>query len=221
MNRTNNYLIQARQAKRRFLTYDQAKLIRKLRIKADESFLYVTMLGQTYRINRKNADIERQRDGGWIDANAYEEVMTLLDLICDSRPDRHLSGRWKNMTAFGMQFHQNLLEPGLDPWAELFQSRPEDFRRACLAMGGRSLGSADMGYALELFDGLPMAIQLWMGDDEFPARLRYLWDENADMYIRYETMYFAKALLLDRIREEMDRSEGQDGPGAPAETSRR
>ena len=203
MARTNNYLIQAQQAKQRFLTYDSQALIRKLTLKADEDFLYVPILCQTYRIRRTTGDIDRFTGTAWVDANSYEEVMTLLDLVCDSREDRHLSGRWKNMSAFGLQFHQNLLEGTRDPWAEAFQADQEGFRRACIALGGKPLPNGDIAYAIELFDGLPVAIQLWLGDEEFPPSLRLKWDENAGMYIRYETMYFAKALLLDRIAEEM------------------
>lgn len=203
MARTNNYSFQARQAKERFLTYDPQVLIRKLKLKADENYLYVPMLCQVYRIRRTTGDIDRFNGEVWVDANSYEEVMTLLDLVCDSREDRYLSGRWKNMSAFGLQFHQTLLEDTRDPWAEAFQADPEGFRRACIALHGTPLPNGDIAYAIELFDGLPVAIQLWLGDEEFPPNLRLLWDENATMYIRYETMYFAKALLLNRIAEEM------------------
>lgn len=61
----------------------------------------------------------------------------------------------------------------------------------------------DAAYGIELFDGLSIVVQLWLGDEEFPPNLRFLWDENALDYIRYETMYFAKGMLLERIREEM------------------
>lgn len=203
MARGNNYLIQARQAKERFLTYDQQKLIGKLDLKADENFLYVSMLSQTYRIDRTTGNMERETESGWADGNSYEEVMTLLDLLCDSREDRFLSGRWKNMSSFGLMFHQNLLEDQRDPWAEKFQNDQEGFRKACQALGGVPLPNGDIAYAIELFDGLEIAIQLWLGDEEFPPNLRFLWDENANMYIRYETMYFAKALLLQRIQERM------------------
>ena len=203
MARGNNYLIQARQAKERFLTYDQQKLIGKLDLKADENFLYVSMLSQTYRIDRTTGDMERETESGWADGNSYEEVMTLLDLLCDSREDRFLSGRWKNMSSFGLMFHQNLLEDQRDPWAEKIQNDQEGFRKACQALGGVPLPNGDVAYAIELFDGLQIAVQLWLGDEEFPPNLRFLWDENANMYIRYETMYFAKALLLQRIQEQM------------------
>lgn len=203
MERTNNYLIQVQQAKGLFLAYDQEALIRKFSLAFDESCLYVTMLHTPYRIRRSTGDLEKQRHGVWEDANTFDEVLTLFDLLCDSREDRYLSGRWKNMTSFGLMFHQNLLEGARDPWAEKFQASLPLFREACLSLGGQPMASGDAAYAIELFDGLSIGVQLWLGDEEFPPNLRFLWDENATMYIRYETMFYARSLLLDRIAEEM------------------
>ncbi len=203
MERTNNYLIQVGHAKARFLTYDQEALIRKFRLRADEDYLYVTMLHDLHRIHRRTGHIQRHRDGLWLDANSFHEVLTLLDLLCDSRDDRFLSGKWKNMTSFGLMFHQSLLEEAKDPWAEKFQAEPGRFRRACEGLGGIPFPKGDIAYTIELFDGLPIAVQLWLGDEEFPANLRFLWDENAAMYIRYETMHYARGLLLSRLGEEM------------------
>ena len=204
MERRDNYAIQAQQAKQRFLTYDQEKIIAKLHLRSDEAWLYIPMLGRLYRIGREDGNFQRQAGETWQDANTYEEVMTLLDLLCDSREDRHLSGRWKNMLSFGRMFHQNLLEEK-DPWAEKFQAEPEKFRKACLALGGVAIPQGDIAYAIELFEGLRIGVQLWFGDEEFPPNLRYLWDENALMYLKYETMYFARALLLRRLQEEMEK----------------
>lgn len=205
MERTNNYLLQAQQARDLFLTYDQNALIRKLHLKWDETYLYVPMLHDIYRVHRLTGSLERQAGDTWVDANTFNEVLTLFDLLCDSREDRYLSGRWKNMTSFGLMFHQNLLEGARDPWAEKFQADLEGFRNACIALGGVPLPNGDAAYAIELFDGLSIVVQLWLGDEEFPPNLRFLWDENAGMYIRYETMFYAKALLLDKIAGEMGR----------------
>lgn len=203
MARTNNYLLQAAQAKRYFLTYDQNALIRKLHLPYDEDFLYPVLFSRRYRLSRESGDLEREENGVWRDANTFEEVMTLLDLICDSKEDRFVSGRWKNMADFGHAFHQSLLEER-DPNAEWFQSRPEDFRRACEALGGKEQPMGDIAYALEVFDGLPLLVLLWFGDEEFPASLRFLWDENALQYLKYETMYYARNLLLQRLKAEME-----------------
>lgn len=199
MERVDNYAIQASQAKKLFLTYDQEKLIRKLRLKADEDYLYATLWSFPYRLSLKTGDLERQTDGIWTDANTFEEVMTLLDLICDSREDRFVTGRYKDMADFGKVFHRNLLEK--DPWAYRFDANPEGLRQACIALKGTPFPKGDVAYILEIFDGLTVVVQLWQGDEEFPPRFRLLWDENASMYIRYETMYFAKGLLLRHLSE--------------------
>ena len=90
-----------------------------------------------------------------------------------------------------------------DPWAWIIQRRPADFSRACEALGGRKLPNGDLGYAVELFDGLEIAMQFWFADEDFPPSLRYLWDENALQYLRYETMYFARNCLMRRIEDQM------------------
>lgn len=204
MERVDNYLLQARQAKQYFLRYDQDALIAKLKLQADDEYLYVNLLCEPYRIRRDTGDMERCHRGNWVDANSHREVMTILDLVCDSRADRFVTGRWKIMQAFGMQFHSGLLEKERDPWAIRFDRDPESLHRACLALGGKMIPGADICYSIEFFDGLPLCIQFWHGDEEFSPRLRYLWDENADRWLKYETMYFALNLLHARMAEEME-----------------
>jgi len=200
---TNNYLIQAQQAKALFATYDQDRLIAKLKLAHDEGYLYPVMFSETYRIHRKTGNIDRKTEKGWVDANTFGEVMVLLDLVCDSRDDRFPSGKWKNMTSFGLMFHRNLMEERADPWAEKFQADPDGFRKACEALKGVRFPQGDIAYTLEVFDGLCLTLQLWFGDEDFPAGLRFLWDENALMYLKYETMHFAKGMLLEKIEARM------------------
>lgn len=203
MERRNNYLIQAAQAKQRFLTYDQAALIQKFGLEADKDYFYVNLLCKSYRLNRHTGDLEKCSDDGWADGNSYEEVMTLLDLLCDSRNDRRIAGRWENMQTFGNMFHRELLEVR-NPVADRIDREPDIFRQACRNLDGLPLPGCDIGFGMELFDGLRIGIQFWHGDEEFYPRLRYLWDANARQYLCYETMYFAVDLLRQRILEEMD-----------------
>ena len=202
--RTNNYLTQASLAKQRFLTYDQQQLIQKFRLSSDDDYLYVNLLCKPYRISRKTGDLWYQEGAHWQNGNSYEEVMTLLDLLCDSRVDRWISGRWKNMQDFGLQFHRNLLEDQADPFAQAIDADPEGFRQACRTLGGQALPGADLSFQIEIFHELSVAIRFWHGDDEFAPQLRWLWDENARMYLRYETMYFAVELLRRRICRQME-----------------
>ncbi|MGN1026478.1 MAG: DUF3786 domain-containing protein [Faecousia sp.] len=203
MERRDNYAMQAEKAKESFLHYDQEALIRKFGLRADENYLYPVMLSDTYRLSRTTGDLSRQAGDTWVDANTHGEVMTLLDLLCDSREDRFLTGSWKSMQAFGNQIHRNLLERPRDAAAERFAQNMDRFEGACRSLGGTPVPMGDMGFAIELFDGLKIAVALWREDEDFPAALRYYWDENALMYIRYETMYYAVDLLRSRLKARM------------------
>lgn len=72
--RQNNYQIQAMQAKKRFLTYDQQELIARCGLRFDGNFLYLTMLSEPYRIHRRTGDMERCHGGIWVDGNSFNEV---------------------------------------------------------------------------------------------------------------------------------------------------
>lgn len=199
----DNYKIQVQQAKQLFLTYDQQELIDRCHLRHDEEYFYITFLHSPYRICRRTGDMQRQQAGQWVDANSHNEVMTILDWLCDSRPDRYITGRWINLVTHGHYFHRGLQEEKADPNAVLFDGNPEGFSRACRALGGERMPGADLAYAIELVDGLRILVQLWHGDEEFPPNLRCLWDENTGRYLRYETTWFATGLLMQRIRENM------------------
>ena len=199
----NNYEIQVMQAKKRFLTYDQQELIGRCGLGFDADFLYFSLLSEPYRLHRATGDLQRFHHGAWVDGNSFNEVMTALDWLCDSRKDRRITGRWINVVTHGHYFHGNLQEDVNSPYARLFDRMPDAFCAACEALRGKKLPGADIGYAIELMDGLRVFVQLWHGDDEFPPSLRCLWDESTNRYLRYETTWFATGLLLERIKERM------------------
>lgn len=201
--RRDNYAIQVAQARKRFLTYDQQEMITRCRLEYDETYFYVTFLGENCRVCRQTGDMQRLRRGEWVDANEFNHVMTLLDWLCDSRPDRYISERWVNVVSLGCSFHTGLQENMGGDYAQAFDRNPETFAAACEAMGGEKVPGGDISYALELVDGLRILVQLWHGDEEFPPRVCCLWDENTTRYIRYETTWYAMGLLLTRLWENM------------------
>ena len=202
MARVNNYLIQASQAKERFLTYDQQKLIEKFQLEWDKEYIYVNLLWRKYRIHRTTGNMEYQKGELWADGNSYDEVMTILDLLCDSRDDRSLTGKLASMASFGRIFYRSSYDEKPDPTAQWIQDHLTAFQEVC-ARFGTPISGGDFGYAFNLFDGLKLGFHFWEGDEEFAPRLRFLWDENALMYLKYETMYFAKSLLLEKIKDRM------------------
>lgn len=197
----NNYQLQVTQAKKRFLTYNQQELITRCRLQFDEEYFYLHLLTQPYRIHRLTGDMERQQGGVWTDGNSFNEVMTVLDWLCDSRQDRYISGRWINVVTHGHYFHGNLQEDVAVPYAKLFDQNPEALHKACQALQGEKMPEGDIGYTIELLDGLRIYVQFWHGDEEFAPRLRFLWDENTNQYLRYETTWYANALLMESLKK--------------------
>lgn len=202
MKNVDNYRLQVEGAKKYFLRYDQQKLIEKLNLTFDEGFLYTRMLSKDYRIHRESGRVERL-DGHWTETNAHGEVMTLLDLVCDSREDRYPARRWQNMSNFSAVFHRSLMEDQTDSLALFIQDNQPAFCRACQSLGGEPGPGGDISFSIPFFEELRIAIQFWEGDEEFNPRIRWLWDENALMYLKYETMWFALGMIRSRIREEM------------------
>lgn len=201
MNRTNNYALAAENAKKIFLSYDQPALIQKLALSFDDTYLYTSFLGAPYRIERLTGNLERRKNGAWVDGNSFDEVLSIFDLLCDSKDTRHPSHVFQSMASFGLQFHQNLTE-SRDPLAEFAQKSPSAFRARLLALGGRETKGADLAFVLPVFDTLDMAVHFWFGDEEFAPSLRILWDANALQYIRYETMYYVIDCLRARLEEQ-------------------
>ena len=199
MTRPDNYAIQAQDAKNRFLTYDQSKMIEKFHLAWDEDYLYPVMLGSQYRLCRKTGNLERKEGEAWVDGNSFGQVMTLLDMLCDAKEYRCLSGRYKQQQHFGLMFHQNFAEDTKNPLALAFDRDEAALRRACNAMGAKDFPGGDYGCMIELFDGLCIGLLFWHGDDEFAPRQRVFWDENALQWIRYETMYYAVGLLQQQL----------------------
>ena len=202
MARVNNYLIQASQAKERFLTYDQQKLIAKFQLEWDADYIYVNLLWRKYRIQRTTGNMEYRWDETWADGNSYDEVMTILDLLCDSRDDRCLSGKLSSMASFGRIFYRSSYDDKPDPTAQWIQDNLETFRNTC-AQYGTPISGSDFGFVFTLFDGLKLGFHFWEGDEEFAPRLRFLWDENALQYLRFETMHMAVSLLISFLKHEM------------------
>ena len=201
MKAVNNYAIQLAQAKKHFLTYDQQELISRCNLCYDEQYFYVKLLFRDYRICRQNGDMENKTENGWQDGNSFGEVMVLLDWLCDSKKDRRISGEFVNIVTQGPYFHRNLQEDGEDADAAFFDRNPDAFRAACERLGGKRMAGADMSYAIELMDGLQILVQFWHADEEFSARLRFLWDKNVLSYIRYETSWYAIGLLIRELRK--------------------
>ena len=200
MNRKDNYAITAEEARKLFLTYDLSKIISKTPLTQDEKWLYLPVLDRICRIEKATGNLAWSTPDGWEETKAFHDVLTIFDYLCDSKELRCPTGEMKSMASFGKLFHTGLLEQS-EP-SELEKSidkSPDAFHFACQKLGGTPFPTGDIAYTVHLFPDLPMTIQFWHSDEDFPPQLCWLWDRAAGDFIRYETMFYALGLLRSRL----------------------
>ncbi len=199
--KTDNYQTLAAKAQQKFLTYDQSEIIRKSPVTFDRTYLYLPVLDRTCRIHRKTGDLSwSSPDGTYIPGTEPCDRLTVFDYLCDADACRSLSGTFLSMANFGHLFHTRLLEDGPPSALELaVDLDPRLLCRACTRLGGEPFPGGDISYKIPFFPDMPVVLQFWHSDEDFPARLRYLWDKNALFYLKYETMYYALGILQNRL----------------------
>lgn len=191
-------------ARRRFLTFDQAEMIRRFSLKHDELYLYLPFIGQTHRIHRSSGLVE------WLDKDGipheadFNSALSVYDVLCCSKPDCALSGQFAPINSVAKNYHtQNLGGSVFDSCPAFLSLNPDRLEQALLSLGGIREGKGDIACRINTFPFLPIRIQFWEADDEFPASLQILWDLNTLDYLHYETTYYVAGHLLHRLRELM------------------
>ena len=94
------------------------------------------------------------------------------------------------------------------PGLELFQSAADAFnghlpalRAACARFGAPINLAGDAAFLLKPFPFLPVILQFWQAEEEFPASLKFMFDENITDFMRYETIFYLVSHIIRRLRE--------------------
>ena len=201
---TSNYDLTLERARQQFLTYDQIPMAEKLHLEQDADYLYLPFLGRRYRVHRGTGSVQWLDEVGQAHSAGFNDGMSIYDVLCCSKPLCRLSGQFAPINSVARSFHSSGLGESLfDERAALFAGNPAGLERACLRLGGIREGKGDIAYRLDLFPFLPVLLQFWQADDEFPASLQLLWDTNTLDFVHYETTYYIAGHLLSRLRELM------------------
>ena len=204
----SNYDAQVDIGRRIFLEFDQAQLIRKYGLEADDHFLYLTYLNTSCRIHRHTGQIDERRSGGWRECRNFGTVMTVYDLLCYHRGPNPpvLAHQWCTVGTFVIT---GVTDTGTftKKYAALFDGKTDALRGACEALGGiPETGGikADVAYRIPVTKFFPVLLQFWEGDEEFPPKLQLMWDRNAMNFLHFETTFYLQGDLAERLRQAME-----------------
>lgn len=206
--RESNYDLMARRVRKDFLACDQGRMIEKFHLRHDGAYLYVPFCGRDYRIDRKTGAVEGSGDGfRTASPGDYNEVMALYDALSRTGGACRPAGRFAPIHSLpGTGYTASVGSDLFAPAAAAFAGRTGDLARACRALGGVPEGRGDAAFRLMVFPFLPVLFRFYDADEEFPASVQLLWDENTLNFVFFETTFFIAAHLLSRLREEMDRT---------------
>ena len=202
----SNYEIMKERMAERFLTYDQEGIIRKLSLRADEEYLYLTFLSFGYRVNRRNGGIQwfDRTAGRWREAQ-YNDAMTIYDLLCCSKEDGRASGQYvmlQNLVsvASGTMFAGKGI---LEQEAKGLDHRDEELAAACERLGGSREKTGDVAYKIPVWENLCVIFRFWNSDEEFPAQVQFLCDRNMLDFMHYETAWFLVSHIILLLKQDL------------------
>lgn len=81
-----------------------------------------------------------------------------------------------------------------------YNAKPDLLRRIMEHLPAHPVKMGDIGYELELMDGLFMQLILWLGDDEFPPNAQILFSENFRDAFTAEDMANIGDIVLNRMK---------------------
>ena len=116
-----------------------------------------------------------------------------------------LTGRWCLVNSLpGVGQNNGLGDNAVQRYENEINRNPEAFRQACRELGGTEIPMGDIGFEIPVFPFFPMRLRFYCADEEFPAQLSILFDENTLHYMHYETTYYVVNCLMRSIYKRME-----------------
>ena len=111
--------------------------------------------------------------------------------------DVPLDGRWVSEKEFpsGPMFFRGPHEMPALKLEEIYGKNRKGFVTACQQLGGNKVNGGDVAFELLVFPRLPVKLILWLADEEFPARLTYLFDRTANVHLLLDGIWTVSKLI--------------------------
>jgi hypothetical protein len=146
---------------------------------------HLPLLGTPYRVEPASAQIHCPA-GDPLAGDAEFELLMLIYLIRVTEIEP--SGQWVNEKQLpgGSNFFSGPHHLPTDTLELRYGSDEQMFCRHCLQLGGKALDFGDASFAFEPLPRIPLACVLFAADEEFPARVTFLFDSTIEFQLPME-----------------------------------
>jgi len=182
------------------LAQEPADVARHALVRLTEDGSYeIDVLDETYGIHPHTRNISR------IQGSASDEpdlgICLSSVVYLASAKDIPLTGEWVSPRELpgGDLFFRGPHDLPVGGLVERFGSDREAYKAAAHRLGGRPEQYADAAYSFRVFPRLPVAVLLWVEDDEFPARVSLLVDRTAHHHFPLDALLAALGLVQNGL----------------------
>ena len=130
---------------------------------------------------------------------SLNEKLNVYTLLWYCREDAQLSGSWlpfhsmKNASPYAPAFERTVL----CSFSQAFDGKEALLKTAVSQLRGQQIDRHS--YFIPAFACMPLRLQFWDGDDEFPAQGNILFDRNATDFIHVESLVTIASQCLHRL----------------------
>ena len=192
----DNYERLYQQSREHFLTFPQEPMIDWYGLARDEKYLYFHILGREAALDRVTGELIC---GG--EPAGFNEACAVYDILSRAGRRPVLANRWVSIVDLGGNTaarHMDSLRAELRD----MEGRLEEKKALCRSWGGVEQPQGDLSFILPFTEFFPVWVQVWEGEEELdiPARFNCIWDANTLDFMFYETTWYARGFLLDKLR---------------------
>ena len=152
----------------------------------------VPLLGHEVRI----VPAERRMEG----AGGFEATVACLQYLLSSQ-DEPPAGELVSplQLPYGDFFFRGPHDLPTGPIEQACGSRPDAFRAAAESLGGRPVEMGDAACEFQVLPRVPITVVLWAADEEFAARVQFLYDKAAGRQLPLDALWVLTKYLAKRL----------------------
>jgi hypothetical protein len=153
--------------------------------------------GGKYEIDHSSGLISGVASNGEVPYNDRTLIMQYL-AGSSGLPPR---GRWLSFLELpeGIHHYAPFQTDALNPLAEKFGRNAESFLGAAASLKGNPLKLGDVAAVIPALPKIPLAVMLWLGDDEFPAKCNILFDAVAPTHLSTASLWVLGVELAGKL----------------------
>ncbi|WP_347491030.1 DUF3786 domain-containing protein [Desulfoscipio sp. XC116] len=162
----------------------------------DRRSVLIEYFAQPHTVSIKNGEVlaENQQPASPKDATLILQYLKQ----CSGLPPR---GKWISFLELpqGIHHHVPFLKDACQPISDNLSDNPDIFMQRAAKLGGRPIKMGDAAVLIPAFPKLPLAVAIWQGDDEFPAKANILFDSIAPHHLTTAALWVLGCELAQKM----------------------